>query len=261
MAGRLAGKVAIVTGGNSGIGAAAARIFAAEGAKVALMARREPEGKAVEAAIRAAGGEARFVACDVTQRASVEAAVRETVEAYGGVNVLFNNAGGALGGEFPREKDDIFHAVIELNLTSTFLMTRACWNHFLAAGGGSVVNMSSTAAVGGTSAHARKLMPFSPPAAYAASKAGIEAFTRYTASVGGALGIRVNCVRPGQILSPAANVGEHHFAEQYFSEIQLTPGPGTPEDVAYAALFLASDEARFINAQILSIDGGAAGKV
>jgi NAD(P)-dependent dehydrogenase (short-subunit alcohol dehydrogenase family) len=262
MGDRLAGKVAIVTGGNSGIGAASAKLFAAEGAKVAIMARREPEGVAVENEITSAGGVAKFIQCDVMQRSSIEAAVAQTVEAFGGVNVLFNNAGGAVGGEFPREKDDVFLHVLNLNLTSTFLMTRACWNHLLGAGGGAIVNMSSMAAVGGTSAVQRKMMPFSPPSAYAASKAGIEALTRYIASVGGAQGIRVNCVRPGQILSPAANIDpEHHFAEEYFNTIQLTPGPGVPLDVANAALFLACDESRFINGQILSIDGGASGKV
>ncbi|MFN0148780.1 MAG: SDR family NAD(P)-dependent oxidoreductase [Dehalococcoidia bacterium] len=259
---RLEGKVAIVTGGNSGIGAATARLFAAEGAKVVLMARREAEGHAVEASIREAGGEARFIRCDVTDRASIEAAVKETVDAYGAIHVLFNNAGGALPGEFPRESDDTFVAVLHLNLTSTYRMTRACWNHLLAAGGGTIVNMSSFAAVGGTSAEARGMLPFVPPSAYAAAKAGIEAFTRYTAGVGGAHGIRVNCVRPGQVLSPAANIdAEHHFAERYFAGIQLTPGAGTPEDTANAVLFLACDESRFINGQVLNIDGGAAGKV
>ena len=90
---RLAAKVAIVTGGNSGIGAATAKLFAAEGAKVVLMARRVAEGHAVEAAIREPGGEARFIRCDVTDRASIEAAVKETVDVYGAIHVLFNNAG------------------------------------------------------------------------------------------------------------------------------------------------------------------------
>jgi NAD(P)-dependent dehydrogenase (short-subunit alcohol dehydrogenase family) len=212
--------------------------------------------------VRATGAEAEFFTCDVTERASIEAAVRRTIDRFGGLHSVFNNAGGAFPGEFPRESDETWENTIRLNLTGTFLMTRACWDHLTAAGGGSVVNMSSYAAVAGTSAEQRAMLPGVPPAAYAAAKAGIEAFTRYAASEGSAQNIRVNCVRPGQILAPGASLEPgHHFAERYFASVQLTPGTGLPADVANTVVFLASDDSRFINGQVISIDGGASGKV
>jgi NAD(P)-dependent dehydrogenase (short-subunit alcohol dehydrogenase family) len=260
--GKLDGKVAIVTGGNSGIGAATVRLFAREGAKVAILARREAEGHAVAAEVAAAGGVAAFFACDVADRASIDAAVASVLERFGAVHVLFNNAGGSFPGEFPRESDDAWEQTITLNLTGTFRVTRACWTPLINAGGGTVVNMSSFAAVSGLSQEARAMLPGVPASAYAASKAGIEAFTRYTAGQGSPHNIRVNCVRPGQILSPAANVAEDaHFAARYFASVQMTPGPGHPEDVANAALFLACEDSRFINGQVLDIDGGASGKL
>jgi 3-oxoacyl-[acyl-carrier protein] reductase len=100
-----------------------------------------------------------------------------------------------------------------------------------------------------------------PPAAYAASKGGIEAFTRYLAGAGAPHGVRVNCVAPGEIITPATEPGGQRLFQQYFETIQLTEGPGQPIDVANVVTFLASDEARFVNAQTIAIDGGAAGKV
>ena len=262
MAGRLDGKVAIVTGGNSGIGEATVRVFAREGAKVVLMARREDEGLRVEREVVAAGGAAKFIRCDVMERASIEEAVAAAIGEFGTVHVLFNNAGGAFPGEFPRESDETWEQTLNLNLTSTFRMSKACWSHMVEAGGGSIVNMSSFAAVSALSQDQRALLPGVPPAAYSAAKAGVEAFSRYAAGQGSQHGIRVNVVRPGQILAPGASfVPGEHFANKYFSTVQVIPGMGYPEDVANAALFLASDESRFITGEIINIDGGAAGKI
>ena len=262
MAGRLEGKVAIVTGGNSGIGEATVRLFAREGATVVLMARREDEGLRVERDVLGSGGRAKFIACDVMERASIDAAMAATVEQFETVNVLFNNAGGAFPGEFPRESDETWEQTLNLNLTSTFRMSKACWPHMVAAGGGSIVNMSSFAAVSALSQEQRALLPGVPPAAYSAAKAGVEAFSRYAAGEGSAHGIRVNVVRPGQILAPSASIAPgQHFAERYFASVQVVPGVGLPEDVANAVLFLASDESRFISGEVINIDGGAAGKI
>jgi NAD(P)-dependent dehydrogenase (short-subunit alcohol dehydrogenase family) len=262
MAGRLEGKVAIITGGNSGIGEGTVRVFAREGARVVLMARREDEGKRVEADVRAGGGTATFVRCDVMKRASIDAAVAAAVAEYGRIDIVFNNAGGGFPGEFPKESDDAWEQTLSLNLTGTFRMSKACWPHLIAAGDGAIVNMSSYAAVSAVSPKQRELLPFVPPAAYSAAKAGVEAFTRYAASQGSPHGIRVNCVRPGQILAASANIAPgEHFAEKYFASVQLVPGAGTPEDVANAVLFLASDESRFVNGEIINIDGGASGKI
>ncbi len=263
MSGRLDGKVAIVTGGNQGIGQATVHRFAEEGARVAILARREDEGRAVEAAVRDQGGDATFIPCDVTDRQQIAAAaaVAATVDAYGGLDILFNNAGGAFPGEFPRESDVVWHQTIDVNLTGTFRMTKACWNHLSTAAAGSIINMSSFSAHGGISAAFRDMVVGLPPAAYASAKGGVESFTRYVAGAGAPHGVRANCVAPGEISTPATEPGGQRLFQEYFETIQLTEGLGQPIDVANVVTFLASDEARFVNAQIIAIDGGASGKV
>jgi 3-oxoacyl-[acyl-carrier protein] reductase len=255
--------VALVTGGNSGIGEATVHRLAREGAQVAILARREPEGQAVARAVAEAGGEALFVGCDVTERAAVEAAVAQVVERCGGVHILFNNAGGAQPHDLTQPGDDAWEWTLRLNLTSTYLMTQVCWPHLVAADGASVVNMSSGAAAGAASEALQRLVPGLPPPAYWAAKAGVEALTRYTATMGAPHGIRANAVRPGQVLTPWATrrTPGHHGLEAMFEQVQLTKGPGYPEDVANLVAFLASDESRFINGQVIDIDGGAALKV
>jgi NAD(P)-dependent dehydrogenase (short-subunit alcohol dehydrogenase family) len=263
MPGRLQGKVAMITGGNSGIGEATAHRFAQEGATVILVARREPEGYAVQHAIRATGGEACFIPCDVADRGAVAAAVTTAIDRYGSLHVLFNNAGAGVRATFPEESEEEWVRVLRVNLTGTFLMCQAAWPHLIAAGGGVIINMSSFAAVGGVSAALRERTQVSPPSAsYFAAKAGIEAFTRYIAGLGAPHHIRVNCVRPGQILTSRLTTaaGEHRQG-RYFEVVQLLKGPGRATDVANTVVFLASEEARFITAEIINIDGGAAGKL
>jgi NAD(P)-dependent dehydrogenase (short-subunit alcohol dehydrogenase family) len=262
MARRLQGKVAIITGGNSGIGEATARRFTQEGARVALLARREAEGHAVQESIRAEGGEATFFPCDVTDRAAVEAAVAQTVSLYGGLHVLINNAGGGAREMFPQESDETWERVIRVNLTACFLMCRAAWPHLIKAGSGAIVNVSSLAAVSGVSEAVFERNPVLPSASYIAAKAGLEGFTRHIASLGGKFKIRANCIRPGQILTRRLTTaaGEHVFA-RHFEMWQLIKGPGYAEDVANAMLFLASDESRFITAEMMNLDGGAAAKL
>ena len=140
-------------------------------------------------------------------------------------------------------------------------MSQAVWPHFIAAGGGTIINMSSLAAVSGPN-DTRLALGNVPSASYYASKAGIEAFTRYIAGLGARHNIRVNCVRPGQILTPrvTTTAGEHIFAG-FLNAAQMLKGPGRPEDVANAVLFLATEESRFITAEIINVDGGAVAKV
>lgn len=262
MPNRLADQVAIVTGGNSGIGEGTAHLFAQEGAKVALLARREEEGHAVEQAIRDKGGEALFVRCDVSDRQQVDAAVQRVADEYGRIDVLFNNAGGGDRGNFPNEEDDGWDRVISVNLTGTFYMCRAVWPHMIAGGGGRIVNMSSVAAVRGFSKKMYDLVGRYPSASYYAAKAGVDAFTRYAASMGGQHNIRVNCVRPGQIITPLTDVGGgHHSLEAMFDSIQILDGVGYPEDVGNLVLFLVSEESRFITGEIVNVDGGMPGKL
>jgi 3-oxoacyl-[acyl-carrier protein] reductase len=262
MPGRLQNKVAMITGGNSGVGEATARRFTQEGAKVAILARREAEGRAVQEALRADGGAVTYFQCDVTDRKAVESAVAQTVKTYGGLHVLINNAGGGAREMFPDESDETWDRILRVNLTACFLTCRAAWPHLIKAGSGAIVNVSSLAAVSGASEAVLEKFPTLPTASYYAAKAGLEGFTRYTASIGGRHNIRVNCVRPGQILTKrlTTGAGEHVFA-RHFEIWQLLKGPGYAEDVANAMLFLASDEARFITAEIMNIDGGAAAKV
>ena len=148
-------KVAVVTGGNSGIGEDTATLFAEEGAHVFLMARRESEGREVEARINASGGDAKFISCDVGDVESVSRAIKLAAETHGRIDVLFNNAGGGGGGEFPNESDEQWNGIINVNLTGTFYVSRAAWPHLVAAGGGAIVNMSSLAAQIGLSPRMR----------------------------------------------------------------------------------------------------------
>ena len=267
MTGRLDGKVTVVTGGNSGIGESTARLFASEGARVLLLARREEQGIAVQNSINSDGGEATFVQCDVGDPDSVNAAINKAAGIYGGIHVLFNNAGHGGGGDFPNSTDEEWNSVINDNLNGTFYVSRAVWPHLIASGGGAIVNMSSLAAQRGFSPKMIDEFGATAPAYYAA-KAGIDALTRYMAGVGGKHNIRVNCVRPGQILTPGATRGTiddadggHHVFESMFDFAQIIPGPGYPIDVANVVLFLVSDESRFVTSEMINIDGGVAAKI
>ncbi len=267
MSERLKDKVAIITGGNSGIGEATGHVFAREGAKVILMARREERGRKVETAIRDDGGEATFIACDVGDNESVQNAVAKAAATYGGIDVLFNNAGGGAGSSFPNEPIEEWQRVIHTNLTGTFYVSQAVWPHLVASGGGAVVNMSSLAAQRGFSPQMKKEFGTTSSSYYAA-KAGVDALTRYMAGIGGSDNIRVNCVRPGQILTPGATGGTinqpdggHHVFEKMFNFAQIVQGPGYPEDVANLVLFLCCDESRFISGEMINVDGGVAAKI
>lgn len=271
--GALKGKVAVVTGGTRGIGEATVHRLAREGARIGILARQEQPGRTVQEAVRAAGGKALFVACDVTRRPSVEQAVARIVEAYGVIDVLVNNAGGAAPHEFPDAADDAWDEAIRVNLTGTYLMCQVAWPHLVAAGSASIVNISSITVVFAPSEAQRALLPRLPaqperlpmqvPPGYVAAKAGVEAFTRYLASAGAPHRIRANALRLGLIRTPSVTdpttgaVGWGPLMEQ----VQLTRGLGEPDDVAGAVLFLASSASRFINAQVIDVDGGAAGKV
>jgi 3-oxoacyl-[acyl-carrier protein] reductase len=261
--GRMDGRHALVTGGNSGIGEATAKLLAAEGASVSILARREDEGQRVVDEITAAGGKAAFFQCNVMSRESVRQAVGAAVTRFGNVTALFNNAGAGFPDAFPDPDDTNFEKDLSLNLTSVYRVSSEVWQGMIDAGGGTVVNMSSTAAVVAPSQSQRKAMPALPSPGYAAGKAGVEGLTRYMASVGSPTNIRVNGIRPGQVVTPLTTrfTPGHHVFEGYFDLTQLTPGPGMPEDVANLVVFLLSEESRFINGQIIDIDGGTAGKV
>ena len=261
---RLEGKVVLLTGGTTGIGEAMVRRFASEGARVAFCARDEETGIALAAELVEAGGEAVFVACDVTDPAQVDAFVEKTVERFGAIDIVVANAGTGGPGQWPDETDDDWHALLALNLDGTMYTCRAAWPHLLTRGGGSVVIVSSLSAIMGVGKdQLEKMGGFQPSASYQASKAAIEGLALHLAGRGGEHGIRVNVVRPGRILTEKwrALMGEDALFWKHYRELQMLKRQGHVDDVVNASLFLASDEASFITAEILDVDGGAIAKV
>jgi NAD(P)-dependent dehydrogenase (short-subunit alcohol dehydrogenase family) len=244
--GRLQGKVALITGGGRGIGRAAALLFVREGAQLMIADIARAEGEATAAAIREGGGEARFVATDVTVPAQVEAAVRAAVEAFGGVHVLYNNAGGATpkDGKVTDMDLDEFWRTIAVDLFGTFLGCRFAIPVMVEGGGGSIINTTSIRAMIGTAG----------ADAYSAAKGGVRALTRALALQWAAHDIRVNAIAPGVILTERVKALLREDDPIYQKSLL---GASDPEDVAQMALYLASDESSRVTGAILPMDSGA----
>ncbi|MHB1419781.1 MAG: SDR family NAD(P)-dependent oxidoreductase [Bacillota bacterium] len=251
---RLNEKVAIITGAGSGQGKAAAKIFAAEGAKVVISEWNEESGKQVEREIREEGHEALFIKTDVSNEKDVIAMVEQVKNHYGKIDVLFNNAGigYSYGSKYKmasilKTPLEDWNAILGINLNGVFLVTKYVLPLMIEQKRGSIVNNCSIAAlVGEWSIDA-----------YCASKGGIMALTRALAIQYGKYNIRINCVCPGSIDTPmVASVLDNPNAEKRFKALPLGR-IGKPEEVAYAALFLASDEASYITGLVMPVDGGA----
>lgn len=247
--GRLAGKVAFVAGGTSGIGQTTAEMFAAEGARVAVTGRRAPEGEAVARAICEAGGEAVFIRMDVGEADQVEQAVRATVDRFGRLDVLFANAGGSSAADGPVTTVALeeFWRTTRVNLFGTFLCSRFAIPEMIRAGGGSVINMASITGFGATQGRD----------AYSAAKAGVMALTRTTAREYVAQRVRVNAIAPAAVRT-----------DRILAMLEVVPGAKSiveaqalglidPREIGHAAVFLASDEARTLTGQVIAINGGA----
>ena len=249
---RFTGRVAIVTGAGQGIGAATAHRLAAEGARVYVLERNAQAGEATAASITGAGGDARAVECDVSSRAAVAAAVADVAGAAGRIDVLVNNAGITRDNLLFKLSDEDWSTVIDVNLTSVFLMCRAVQKHMVAAKYGRIVNLSSRSALGNRG-----------QVNYAAAKAGIQGLTATLAIELGQFNITVNAVAPGYIATPmtaatATRVGvtpEDH--QQMASERTPLRRVGQPEEVATVIAFLASDDASYVSGQTLYVNGGA----
>ena len=244
---RLEGQVAIVTGAGTGIGEAAARAFAREGARVALIGRREEPLHDNAATIRKDGGEALVIAGDVSRASDVERIVATTVGRFGRLDCLFNNAGiQGKGGPIIDMDEAAFDELIAINLKGPWLMTRAALRAMVPAGhGGAIVNTSSflsTAATVGTSG-------------YSASKAGLDAMIRAIALEAGPHGIRINNINPGVIDTPMLRAHGDAIVPPLAARAALGR-VGTPEDIADVAVWLCTEEARFITGQSLLVDGG-----
>ena len=248
---RLAGKVALITGGASGIGRAAALLFAREGAAVAVVDLNDAGGRSVVDQIRGEGGRAIFIPCDVTQAGDCRQAVEQTVAQLGRLDVLFNNAGIIRRATVVDADEAGWDRVMAVNVKSVFLMSKYAVPVMAAAGGGAIVNTASGwGLVGGQKA-----------AAYCASKGAVVLLTKAMALDHGPQGIRVNCICPGDtdtamLRQEAAQLGEpvDHFLA---GSAQRPLGRlGRPEEIAQAALYLASDAASFVTGAALVVDGG-----
>ncbi|MCA0319797.1 MAG: SDR family oxidoreductase [Proteobacteria bacterium] len=243
------GKVALVTGGASGIGEAATRAFAAAGAKVAFTyISSGAEANALEKDIKAAGGQALAIKADLTREDEVEAAFAAAVRAYGTLDVLFANAGGILDRKSTAESDpDLWNRTFDVNVMTTYLACRAAAKIMAEKRSGAIVTMSSQAAMSGGGPGAMH---------YAASKGAILTYTRGLANELGPLGIRVNGVAPG-LIATRFHV-QFNTPEGRRQTVDTTPlrREGTAEDVANLVLFLASDKASFITGETVQINGG-----
>jgi NAD(P)-dependent dehydrogenase (short-subunit alcohol dehydrogenase family) len=243
--GRLKNKVAIVTGGGTGIGGGISRVFGREGASV-LVAEIDPAiGEATVAGIREAGGTALFHRTDVSIDADIGAMIERAVAEFGGLDILVNNAGVGIGRTVEESTLGDWDRIMGINARSTFLAMKYAIPHMRARGGGSIVNIGSMFAVRAGPSYG----------VYHASKGAIRQMTKSTALAHAGERIRVNAVHPGLIETPAST---RDMTAQDIAAANIGPMGhwGQPEDIAYACLYLASDEARFVTGIDLSVDGG-----
>ena len=242
----LSGKISLVTGSSSGIGAAIAKELAARGAIVAVHYRGNEEGaNQVAAAIREQGGSCAIFQADVSQVDQATALVKAVTKELGGIDILVNNAGLTRDTLLMTMKEDAWDAVIDTNLKSVYAVSRAAIRGMLKQRSGRIINITSVVGLAGQAGQTN----------YAASKAGIIGFTKSLAREIGSRNITVNAVAPGYVPTALTNVLTDEQREAILSQTPLGR-LGTPEDVAYAVAFLASDNAGFITGQVLSVDGG-----
>jgi NAD(P)-dependent dehydrogenase (short-subunit alcohol dehydrogenase family) len=248
---RLKGKVALITGGTSGIGSATAIRFAKEGAAVTITGRNAERGEDVVRAIVAAGGEALFVRADVRSAADCRNAVERTLERFGKIDILFNNAGVFHPRTIPDCSEEEWDETIESSLKGAFLMSKYTLPSMIERGSGSIIHTSSGWGIlGGNGA-----------AAYCAAKGGLVVMAKAMAIDHGPQGIRVNCVCPGDVLTPMLHDDAKKRGmswDDYAAGAADRPlgRIGTVDEIADAVLFLASDESSFVTGESLVVDGG-----
>ncbi len=245
---RLENKVAFVSGGARGMGAAEAKLFAQEGAKVVIGDVLDEDGRKTEAAINDLGGECLFVHLDVSSEENWISAISETVSRFGKLDILVNNAGVVSRSMLEDITVNEWDRVMDINAKGVFLGTKAAIPEMRKAGGGSIVNISSISGIAGQAYVG---------AVYNASKGAVRIFTKSTAIQYAAEGIRANSIHPGPIDTPmtAARKGDPVAEAESLARIPIGRS-GQPEDVAYGVLYLASDESSFVTGSELVIDGG-----
>lgn len=248
---RLKNKVALITGGNSGIGEATAALFAPEGAKVAITGRNTERGAATAQRLKELGGESIFIRADVSRAADCRSAIDETLRVFGKLDILFNNAGVFYPQTAIECSEKEWDEQIDVNLKGTFLMSKFALPAMIAQGRGVIINNSSGwGIVGGDRA-----------VAYCASKGGVVLMTKAMAVDHGRQGIRVNCICPGDVETPMLPADAKMRGlkwEEYIAGCASRPlgRVGTPEEIAKAVLFLASDDSSFMTGAALVVDGG-----
>lgn len=257
MSERLKGKIAVITGGTSGIGEATVELFVSEGAKVVFCGRSKEKGEALAARV---GENALFVVADVTKEADIKLTIDTAVEQFGGLDILFNNAGGPVLGSLTEVDEDKIHYSMQLLYSSAVLGMKHAIPHIEARGGGAIINNSSVAALRISQGNLL----------YSAAKAALTHYTKLAGVELGPKGIRVNCISPGAIATPifyggserANTLTEEQNAEK-MKKLEGNLANATPLkasgfaiDIAEGALYLASDAGRFVNSHDLVIDGG-----
>jgi len=253
---RLEGRIAIVTGGSSGIGRATAELFAKEGAKVVIAARSEKKGEEAAEAIRNGGGDSYYIKADVSRFSDARNLVDLTVEKYGKIDILFNNAGTIVVNSLLETSEEEWDTVIGTNLKSVFLCSKHVIPHMIKNGRGSIVNTSSIYGLTGGPCYS----------AYTASKGGVTLLTKAMALELAQYNIRVNCICPANIMTEMVRNELQIWAKRegktvqeikaHMADMQAIKRVPGPEEVAPAVLFLASDESSFITGAALTVDGG-----
>jgi NAD(P)-dependent dehydrogenase (short-subunit alcohol dehydrogenase family) len=242
---KLNGKVALVTGFGSGLGRAIAVLYAAEGAAVMGTSTTESKGRETLERIQKAGGKASFRAGDVSNMDQMRAAVEEAVNSFGGVDILVNSAGVRTNGSVTDISEEDWDRTLATNLKGAFVTSRLVIPEMAKRGGGVIINLAARSGITGQAGRA----------AYCASKGGLITLTEAMAADHAPQKIRVNCICPGPTQTPMVDTSTPEKLARYATRVPLGR-IGQPEDVAYAALYLASEEASMVTAAILPVDGG-----
>ena len=246
---RLKGKVAIVTGSTSGIGVGIAKLFVAEGAKVVVCGRREQKGQAVVDSITKDGGEASYHFMDITVTDSIDKLFSDTVNKYGKLDILVNNAAnvGLKDGRIDELTLEMWDNIFQSDIRGTFYATKCALPYMQKnENGGSIINIGSMASCGGDLGST----------AYACAKAGVDLLTQATALQYGKQNIRCNCVRPGLIVTPENEKNVPQAVKDIFTSNIMVNRYGCPEDIGHMCVYLASDESAYVSGQIVNVDGG-----
>lgn len=246
---RLKGKVAIITGAALSIGRCAARMFAAEGARVVAVDINEPKLQSLKQEVDAAGGTLVYSVTDVTKRKEVEKSVQLSIDTYGKLDVLYNNVGGpnAKDTSFMALTDEVWEKTVALNANSVLYFCQSAIPHLKKNGGGSIIVTTAGAARNGGSWIT----------GYACAKASLVTMSRYIATQHGDDLIRVNMLEPGMIITEVSEENLSADQKESFRSHNLLPLDGRPADIVNAAIYLASDESRFVTGATITVDGGA----